>query len=216
MTRLLRHDQPVPRGSDGAIHHSDSIEECRRKFDDVLRNGHLKIGYQLWQKEEEPSKDFNVASILTLPDTSCTFEQFKDIQEKMLLILHWRQCAHLPRREREWVAFHNKTWINSRRKKPQVRKTSGILHYSEPDGWRIWHGATPCDLTKPRIAPYKNTRKRLETTVLWCNLKFAQEKGLQFYQTRSHAVVLYNTLPAVCNEKAVCMKQRMSSTRRFA
>ena len=35
-TRLLRHDQTVPRGSDGAIHYSDIIEECRRKkFDDA-------------------------------------------------------------------------------------------------------------------------------------------------------------------------------------
>ena len=33
ITRLPRHDQSVPRGSDGAIHHSDIIEECRKKFD---------------------------------------------------------------------------------------------------------------------------------------------------------------------------------------
>ena len=32
------------------------------------------------------------------------------------------------------------------------------------------------------------------------------KRGLQFYQTRSHAVVLYDTLPAACIEKAVCMK----------
>ena len=36
MTRLPRHDQSVPRGSDGAIHGSDIIEECRKKsFDDA-------------------------------------------------------------------------------------------------------------------------------------------------------------------------------------
>ena len=36
MTRLLRHDQSVPPGSDGAIHDSDIIEECRKqKFDDA-------------------------------------------------------------------------------------------------------------------------------------------------------------------------------------
>ena len=28
---------------------------------------------------------------------------------------------------------------------------------------------------------------------------FAQEKGLQFYQTRSHAVILQDTLPAEWN-----------------
>ena len=65
---------------------------------------------------------------------------------------------------------------------------------------------TPCNLTKPRIAPYKNTWKRFQNSVFWCNSKLAQEKGLQFYQTRSHAVVLYNTLPAACIEKAVFMK----------
>ena len=67
-------------------------------------------------------------------------------------------------------------------------------------------GETPCDLTKPRIALYKNTWKRCQNTVYWCNLKLAQEKGLHFYQTRSHAVALYNTLLAACIEKAVCMK----------
>ena len=67
-------------------------------------------------------------------------------------------------------------------------------------------GENPRDLTKPRIAPYKNTWKRLQNTVFGCNWKLAQEKDLPFYQTRSHAVVLDNTLPAACIKKAVCMK----------
>ena len=67
-------------------------------------------------------------------------------------------------------------------------------------------GETMCDLSQPRIAPYKNTWKHLQDTVFWCNLKLAQDKGLLFYQTRSHAVVLYNTVPAACMEKAVWMK----------
>ena len=54
----------------------------------MLVNGYLKIGYQLWQREEELGKDFNIAGIQTLPIKSCTFEQFKDIQEITLLILH--------------------------------------------------------------------------------------------------------------------------------
>ena len=65
---------------------------------------------------------------------------------------------------------------------------------------------TPCDLTKPKIASYKNTWKRLQNILYLYNLKLAQEKDLHFYQTRSHAVVLYNTPPAACIEKAVCVK----------
>ena len=45
---------------------------------------------------------------------------------------------------------------------------------------------------------------------------------MQCYQTRSHAIVLYNTVPAVCIEKAVCMKtkeelhQKVRLTLRFS
>ena len=48
--------------------------------------------------------------------------------------------------------------------------------------------------------------KNQQNTVFWCNLKLAQRKGLQFYQTRSHAIALFNTLPAMCIEKVVYMK----------
>ena len=48
---------------------------------------HSTIGYLCWQKDEEPRKGFNIAWIQTLPATSCTSEQLKDIHEKMLLIL---------------------------------------------------------------------------------------------------------------------------------
>ena len=46
----------------------------------------------------------------------------------------------LPRRERERIEFPNKEWINSRRNKPQKRKTSSLLHNSEADGGRTWFG----------------------------------------------------------------------------
>ena len=64
------------------------------------------------------------------------------------------------------------------------------------------------DLDKSRITVCKNTWRVHQNRVYWCNLKVAQKKGLQFYQTRSHAIVLYNTLPAICIEKAACMKTK--------
>ena len=45
-----------------------------------------------------------------------------------------------------------------------------------------------------------------QNTVYWCNLKLAQRKGLQFYQTRSHEIALFNTLLAICMENVVYMK----------
>ena len=58
-------------------------------------------------------------------------------------------------------------------------------------------------LDKPRITVYKKTWRVQQNTVFWCNLKLAQRKGLQFYQTWSHAIALLNTLPAICFEKVV-------------
>ena len=62
------------------------------------------------------------------------------------------------------------------------------------------------DLDKPRSTVYKITWRVHQNTVYWCNLKLAQRKGLQFYQTRSHAITLSSTLPSIYIEKVVCMK----------
>ena len=54
-------------------------------------------------------------------------------------------------------------------------------------------------------------QEHLETTsrhCFWCNLLLAQEGGLQFYQTMSNVVVLYDTLLAEFIEKAICMKTK--------
>ena len=58
------------------------------------------------------------------------------------------------------------------------------------------------DLNNPRIAVCKNTWKLYQNT----GILVVQKKGLQFYQTRSNGIVLYNTLPAICIEKVVYMK----------
>ena len=59
---------------------------------------------------------------------------------------------------------------------------------------------------KPRIVPYKKILGNLiriqYSGAIWNSLK----RGLLFYQRRSHAIVLHDTLPAVCIEKVVCMK----------
>ena len=40
----------------------------------------------------------------------------------------------------------------------------------------------------------------------WVDFQLAQRKGLKFSQTRSNAIILYDTLPAYCVSKAVGMK----------
>ena len=71
-------------------------------------------------------------------------------------------------------------------------------------GYRYGRDPMRLDQAKDRSSQILET----QNTVFRCNWKLAREKGLQFYKTRSHAVVLYNTLSAARIEKAVCMKNQ--------
>ena len=62
------------------------------------------------------------------------------------------------------------------------------------------------DLTKPRLASYKQKWKRHQNTVYWVDIQLAQRKGLKFYQTRSNVIILYDTLAAYCISTAIVMK----------
>ena len=63
------------------------------------------------------------------------------------------------------------------------------------------------DLNVPRLAWYKQkVWKKHQNTVFWVDIKLAQRKGLKFYQTRSNAIILYDTLPAYCISKVVVME----------
>ena len=64
-----------------------------------------------------------------------------------------------------------------------------------------------------RLVTSKNRaiQKYLETLAeygILVHLKLAQQRGLQFSQTRSNAVILHDTLPAEFIEKAICMKTK--------
>ena len=63
------------------------------------------------------------------------------------------------------------------------------------------------DLKAPRLARYLQTAwKEHQNTMYWVDIKLAQKKGFKFYQTRSNAIILYNTLPACCIPKAIKME----------
>ena len=63
------------------------------------------------------------------------------------------------------------------------------------------------DLHAPRHAQYMHKAwKRHQNTVSWVDINLALKKGLKFYQTRSNAIILHETLPAYCLPKVVRME----------
>ena len=63
------------------------------------------------------------------------------------------------------------------------------------------------DLSVPRRAQYLHkVWKQHQNTVYWVDINLALKKGLKFYQTRSNAIILHETLPACCTPKVVRME----------
>ena len=63
------------------------------------------------------------------------------------------------------------------------------------------------DLEAPRLSQYMHkTWKKHQNTVYRVDINLALKKGLKFYQTRSNAIILHETLPAYCIPKVVRME----------
>ena len=63
------------------------------------------------------------------------------------------------------------------------------------------------DVNAPGHAQYMHKAwKRHQNTVYWVDINLALKKGLKFYQTRSNAIILHETLPAFCIPKVVRME----------
>ena len=63
------------------------------------------------------------------------------------------------------------------------------------------------DLTQPRRAQYLHSAwKKHQDAAFWVDINLAIRKGLSFYQTRSNAIILQESLPAYCIPKVVRLK----------
>ena len=212
-TRLLRHDQSVPLGNDGGMHCNDVIEECRRKkFDDasqwlfedwiskLAKGGGAKKRFQYCGN---PNSSNQVLYLRAIQGHSGESAIDPALQDKRLI----------PKGFTEYL-YHvgNANELNSIIRNGLIPGTSlnrgrQAVFFTTvnpmEDGYGL--GETPCALTKTRIASYRTFGHAFKIQYFGATLEVGQ-RCLQLHQTRSHALILYNTLPAACMEKAVCMK----------
>ena len=114
--------------------------------------------------------------------------------------------VHLSRWMCNQFTFHHKFRIDTGRTKFWQGQTDSILYSRESHGQgtqrsvQAWFGPNPV------LHRTSKSGKRHQDTVYWVDIQLAQRKGLKFCQTRSNAVILYDTLPACCISKATVMK----------
>ena len=85
------------------------------------------------------------------------------------------------------------------------RQTVVFLHVDPMD--KNHKDPDTIDLSVPRHAQYMHEAwKRHQDALYWVDINLAIKKGLTFYQTRSNAIILQDTLPACCIPKVVRME----------
>ena len=57
------------------------------------------------------------------------------------------------------------------------------------------------DYSVPQKAPHETKWKRNQDAVYWVRLKEAQDQGLEFWQTKSLAIMTYTTIPGDCIDR---------------
>ena len=198
-------------GNDGAIGSGEEKIIIRIILYFVII-GLMKCGRVEWKEAEETRKDFNIVLIheekflylRALQGHSGRNPIDPSLQDNVLIPNNFFEytchigCA---------INLHSiiKSGLIPRGQNLSNRQT---VFFTSVDPMNKEHrGQDIIDLEAPRLAWYKQkTWKKHQNTVYWVDITFAQKKGLQFYQTRSNAIILYDTLPAHCIPKAIMME----------
>ena len=142
-------------------------------------------------------------------EQSCTSELFKVIQDAISLILLCRTmylfrttssstCITLDVQSIDSGLIPGGQILNNRQTVFSLLVDPMDKNHKDPD---------TIDLNEPRHAQYMHkTWKKHQNTVNWVDINLALKRGMKFYQTRSNAIILQETLPAFCFPKAIMME----------
>ena len=99
------------------------------------------------------------------------------------------------------LAGHTGTRIDSRRK-GETKSPSVFLTPTNPIGDDPEEEEPHDDFTVPHKAAYATKWKYDQNAVYWIRLSKAQNQGLEFWQTKSFAIITCTTIPGDCIDRA--------------
>ena len=174
------------------------VSTSRRRWSSQIQNLGSDVSFRIYvlsalvnsNMTELLKRDFSIVWIHTLLRLFYPFEQFKAPLEENTSIHHCRTtCSDRATSSSVSTTLEAPT-ICTRSFNQDWFRVAIHLHKQRDD-----------IVTKPRIAVYKHNGKRHQNRVFLCSSRVAHSERLKFYPTRSNAIILYNTLLAVCIEK---------------
>ena len=169
-----------------------------------------------WQEEEEEETRKDISTVLIHQEQSCTSEVLQGHSGRSFIDSHFTGQCHYSERflqvpiimsDVQSICIHI---INS------GLILGGQNLSDRPDSisfclWILWISNTRILIRSTWehrvLHGYMHTAwKKHQNTVYWVDINLALKKGTKFHQTRSNAIILYDTLPACCIPKVVRME----------
>ena len=197
MIKLVRHDDTAPREDDGAVKFQELASIFRSEFtsSSTLVNSNMAKFHskRRWSQEEIPilrGSRFTWNSSFPSSNSQPFWKNTVILHCRQRVVTERLRRAHLSRCKLPWPTVHHPVRIDSGWE--NVKEGRHAVFFTAVNPMFVdQHKEVEYDLTKPRIAVYKNNWKIHQNTIYGCTLRVAQGKGLQFNQTRSNAIILY-------------------------
>ena len=229
ITRLLRHSGTSYREADGAVHHDQVVDECnQRQSDDTeywsdemkkdfanAPHWSIETWISVLAKGGGQKKRFQYCLNPNYPHQFVYFRAIRGhsgstinpaLQDNVLLPEGFTECIYHVGNGKELRSIVNHGFIPggvSLRTGRQAVFFTIVIPMDNQDGL----GETLCDLSQSKN---RAIQKYLETLSKYSILMQFEVRSTKedcnFHQTRSNAVILYDTLLAEFIEKAICMK----------
>ena len=205
--KLVRRYDRDERETDGAFHWKTMVPNCESRF---ARRRMRLLWFRLASSCLQREQQDQVPTLQkTLKTSYCISALSKDTLEETWSRLSW------------WVMslfYSSRVLINvtsslqggliAGKESKEGRQT---VFFTPLDPWRDEaEGEFNDDLSKPSEVHCRSKGKLHHGAVYWINLARAQEPGLQFGQTRSHAIIVHDSVPADCIGKVVCQKRDLT------
>ena len=175
VTRLLRHDPTVPRGPDGANQYKENVEECgKKKFGDasqwpledwtstLAKGGQAKKRCQYCLNPNSSNQSLHLRAIQGHSGESAVDPA---LQDNVLLPKGFTEYINDVGNKAELNSIIGNGLILGGKNLKRGRQAVFFTAVNPMEDENCV-AETARDLTKPRIAPYKNTWKRHQNTVL--------------------------------------------------
>ena len=125
-----------------------------------------------------------------------------ELMNYVLIPYKWKQFIYHMGRARDQYSIAEAGLIAGGKESEEGRQTF-FFTLLDPFNSDASEADTITDLLKTRKVHYQSHWRPEQDAVYWINLPRAQDYGIKFWQTQSHAIIVYQSVPKECVERVV-------------